>query len=173
MRPAVNLAVFGSAILGMLSLPSAGSWAEAARPRELGDVAWIRDHDAARAESKASGRPLLILFDEVPGCERCVSYGETVLSDEALVQAIEAAFVPLAIYNNRGGADRATLEAYGEPAWNNPVVRIVDADGRALAPRHAGDYTVRGLARRMATALERAGRPQPTALRRLLDVEKD
>ena len=34
---------------------------------ELGKVKWGRDLDAALAKSKKTGRPVLILFQEVPG----------------------------------------------------------------------------------------------------------
>ncbi|MBL4844372.1 MAG: hypothetical protein JKY65_02495 [Planctomycetes bacterium] len=34
---------------------------------ELGQVSWRRDYDLARAEAKKLGRPLFVLFDEVPG----------------------------------------------------------------------------------------------------------
>ena len=38
-----------------------------AAPPELGKVEWSRDLDAAYAESSKSGRPVLLLFQEVPG----------------------------------------------------------------------------------------------------------
>lgn len=41
--------------------------ADADRPVELGDVQWMRDLDAATAKAKADKKPLLILFQEVPG----------------------------------------------------------------------------------------------------------
>jgi len=37
------------------------------QPGELGDVRWWRDEAAARLEAKATGKPLLVLFQEVPG----------------------------------------------------------------------------------------------------------
>ena len=139
-------------------------------PRELGDVAWNRDYAAAKKQSARTGRPLLILFDEVPGCATCVHYGQAVLTHPLIVEAAETLFVPVAIYNNAGGADREVLKRYREPSWNNPVVRIVDAKENALAPRLAGRYDQRSLVRAMRTALERAHRPVPEYLR-LLDVE--
>ena len=36
-------------------------------PVELGMVKWNRDLDAAQNLSKSSGRPILMLFQEVPG----------------------------------------------------------------------------------------------------------
>lgn len=37
------------------------------QPSELGQVSWRRGYPEAAAEAAASGRPLLVLFDEVPG----------------------------------------------------------------------------------------------------------
>lgn len=136
----------------------------AAAPKELGDVAWLRNFDEAAAEAKRSGKPILILFDEVPGCQTCVHYGESVLTHPLLVEAAETELVPLAIYNNIGGHDREILERFAEPTWNNPVVRIVSAGGEALAPRLAGDYSKGGLARNMIEALARAKRSAPAYL---------
>ena len=146
-------------LLPLLSLFSAGS-AQAA-PRELGDIEWLRDFDAAVAAAKKQQKPILILFDEVPGCPTCIRYGEVVLSHPLIVEAVETEFVPLAIYNNLGGPDRKVLKAFREPSWNNPVVRFIDAGGTALAPRLAGDYSRRGLVDRIAQALHKSGRPLP------------
>ena len=38
-----------------------------AQPAELGAVSWYRDEARARAAAAASGRPVLMLFQEVPG----------------------------------------------------------------------------------------------------------
>ena len=40
---------------------------ERANPVELGKIQWRRGFDEALVESKNSGRPLLVLFQEVPG----------------------------------------------------------------------------------------------------------
>ncbi|MAW62128.1 MAG: hypothetical protein CMJ94_15030 [Planctomycetes bacterium] len=37
------------------------------QPVELGQVRWRRDLDAALAEAKAADKPVLLLFQEVPG----------------------------------------------------------------------------------------------------------
>lgn len=53
-----------------------------------------------------------------------------------LVEAAETLFVPVAIKNNTDGdADAAMRERFEEPSWNNPVVRIMDADGNDLTRR--------------------------------------
>lgn len=133
-------------------------------PRELGWVHWHRDFDAAVAIAKASHKPLFLLFQEVPGCATCVGFGESVLSHPLVIEAIETAFVPVAIHNNAGGQDRAVLERFGEPPWNNPVVRFMDADGRDLVPRADGVWSTHGIAERMAQALAASGREVPDYL---------
>lgn len=139
------------------------------QPRELGKVAFGRNYEVARQLAAKTGKPLLVLFDEVPGCANCTSFGDAVLSDELIVAAADNAFVPVAIYNNHGGDDRVVLERFEEPAWNNPVVRIVSATGDELAPRLADTYAKEALARQMVTALEKSGREVPGYLRALAD----
>ncbi|MCC6466273.1 MAG: hypothetical protein IT463_13120 [Planctomycetes bacterium] len=39
----------------------------AAAPVELGAVAWQRDFEAGRKQAAESGKPLFVLFQEVPG----------------------------------------------------------------------------------------------------------
>ncbi len=135
-----------------------------AGPRELGTVAWERSLEAGLTEAARSGRPVFLLFQEVPGCATCVGFGETVLSDPLMVEAIETEFVPVAIYNNRPGDDARVLKRFGEPPFNNPVVRFVDAEGRDLVPREPRVWSKRGIAARMGEALRAAGRPVPPYL---------
>lgn len=130
---------------------------------ELGQIAWQTDFKAAQAESRRSGKPMLVLFDEVPGCATVCGFGRTVLSNATVVEAAEALFVPTLIYNNRP-QHAALLKSFNEPSWNNPVVRIMGADRTEYVPRHAGDYTVKGLLRSMRAALRAAKRPVPTWL---------
>ena len=63
------------------------------------------------------------------------------LKKPPLVEAIEDLFVPLAIYNNKRGHDEEVLAIYKEPAWNNPVLRVVDAEGKSIIDRLSGQYT--------------------------------
>jgi hypothetical protein len=139
------------------------------REKELGDVRFGRDLDAALLESKKTDRPVLILFDEIPGCSTCQGYGEAVLKQPLIVEAAETLFIPVAIYNNLGGKDAEALSAFQEPSWNNPVVRIVGADRKMLAPRVSGDYTPVGLAHAMIAALEAKQKPVPSYLRLFAD----
>ena len=62
---------------------------------ELGLVHWGRDLDQALAASRATNRPVLVLFDEVPGCITCRGFGQEVLSHPLLAEAIDSEFVPL------------------------------------------------------------------------------
>ncbi len=141
-------------------LPSACRAADGSHP-ELGNVKWGRDFGVALAQSKASGKPVLLLFQEVPGCSGCKAFGQEVLSNPAIVKAAQDAFVPVAIFNNRGGEDKKVLERYNEPAWNYQVARFVDAEGKDIIPRKDKVWTTGAMAERMVAALEKAGRPVP------------
>jgi hypothetical protein len=109
-----------------------------------------------------------VLFDEVPGCSTVLGFGRTVLSHPDIVAVIEAETVAVAVYNNVDGADRRWLASFSEPTWNNPVVRIMDAERRPWAPRYAGPYTVKAFARVLSDALVAAGRAPPERLLRLV-----
>lgn len=128
---------------------------------ELGQVSWYRDYHKALSIAEEQGKSVLILFQEVPGCGTCQNYGTNVLSHPLMVEAIEHEFVPLVIYNNKGNEDRKILNQYGEPSWNNPVVRIVNAQGEDVIDRVAGKYTPYSLLEAMVTALVKEGQTVP------------
>ena len=128
---------------------------------ELGKVSWYRDYDAVLRMAKQQDKPVLILFQEVPGCATCRNYGKDVLSDPLLVEAIEDQFVPLVIHNNKGGKDRDVLQRYKEPSWNNPVVRIVNSEGKDIVSRVSGNYSAKGLYTAMEEALNKTYHPIP------------
>lgn len=128
----------------------------AQQPVELGRVHWLRDYQAAVKQARSVGKPVLILFQEIPGCQTCQRYGQEVLTHPLIVDAIEHYFVPLAIYNNRGGEDATILKKFSEPAWNNPVVRIIHADNEQdLVTRVGNNYTPHGLVQGMVQALSK------------------
>jgi hypothetical protein len=133
-------------------------------PPELGRVHFGRDLEQALAGSKSSGKPVLALFQEIPGCATCKGFGRGPLARPLLVEAIETQFVPLAILNNAGGADAAALKRFGEAAWNNPVVRFVDARGDDVLPRADGVWSESGIAQRLVAALTAAKRDVPAWL---------
>lgn len=121
---------------------------------ELGAVNWLRNFDEATNKAKKENKAVLILFQEVPGCATCRNYGHNVLSNPLMVEAIENEFIPLVIFNNKGGSDKAVLDKYNEPSWNNPVVRIVDANGKDIIKRVAADYSAKGLHGAITNALQ-------------------
>ncbi len=129
-------------------------------PVEVGTVKWLRDHAAALAQSKASGKPVFLLFQEVPGCAGCKQFGKDVLSDPAVVKSIEENFVPLLIPNNQDGKDREILNQYNEPAWNYQVVRFLDAEGKDLIPRKDKVWTAEELNQRIDAVLGKKGKPK-------------
>ncbi|MEZ4959941.1 MAG: VPGUxxT family thioredoxin-like (seleno)protein, type 2 [Saprospiraceae bacterium] len=134
------------------------------QPQELGKVQWLRSMADAQFQSKKDGKPILILFQEIPGCATCQRYGNVTLSHPLIVEAIETLFVPLAIYNNKQGDDAKILQYFNEPAWNNPVVRIVNADKRDVTPRLSGDYSPYGLVSTMLNALNISNKVAPRYL---------
>lgn len=133
-------------------------------PPELGAVTWGRDLAAAQRQSRESGRPIAVLFQEVPGCSTCVGFGKEALSDPLLVEALEDEFVPLLVFNNKGGDDEKVRLRFGEPAFNNPVVRFLDADAADVIPRADSIWSQHGLAERMIAALAAAKRDVPRYL---------
>jgi len=137
-------------------------------PVEVGDVQWGRDFDAALKESAATGKPVLILFQEIPGCSGVRKFGREVLTNPLLVEAMENQFVPLLVYNNRSdGMDHRLLKRYREPAWNYQVIRFLDSDGNDIIPRKDRVWTTKGVASRMIQALTAAKRSIPQSLKDL------
>ena len=143
----------------------ASQFLAADQPEELGSVNWLRDLGAAKQASVANGKPILLLFQEIPGCQTCKEFGGQPLSHPLLVEAMEDHFVPLAIYNNIGGNDAKVLAQFKEPSWNNPVIRYLDARARDLIPRKDRVWSTAGTAHRMCAALTAAKQPVPDYLR--------
>ena len=134
-------------------------------PIEAGDVRWGRDLDAALKNSAKTGKPVLVLFQEIPGCSGVQKFGREVLTNPTLVEAIEKEFFPVLVYNNRkGGRDEELLRRFQEPAWNYQVIRFLNAAGRDVIPRKDRIWSTSGVASRMVEALEAANRPVPKYL---------
>jgi len=123
-------------------------------PIELGKVNWLRDYDKAVTDAKKQDKPIFILFQEVPGCSTCQNFGNDVLSHPFIVEMIETHFVPLAIFNNVKGKDRETLNKFGEPTWNNPVVRIVNSNGKDIVDRLGREWTQLGVSYAITNAMD-------------------
>jgi hypothetical protein len=135
--------------------------------RELGDVAWLRDLDAGLAIAAEQSKPVLLLFQEVPGCSTCVHFGQDVLTHPLMVELIADRFVPVAIFNNRPGADAEILRRYDETSWNNPVVRFLGPDGAELLPKLADRYDAPALHEKITAVLELLGGDVPGYFRLL------
>ncbi len=138
---------------------------------EVGKVAWSTDWSAATKGSRADGKPLFVQFQEIPGCQTCQNYGKRVLTHPLMVEAIEDNFHPLLVYNNRQGEDATILKKFGEPSWNNPVVRLLDAEQKDLIPRQDRVWTRGGISALMTQALKAAKRPVPKYLAMLAAEE--
>lgn len=160
MRLSVNRTV---AIAG-LWLMAMGPMEPVGNPAELGRVRWGRDLDAGLRLAAETGKPVLVLFQEIPGCQTCRGFGREPLSHPLLVEAIETEFVPVAIYNNREGRDAEVLKRYDEPSWNNPVMRFVDARGDDVLPRRDRVWSTGDVSSRLVEALQASGRPVPAYL---------
>ena len=80
-----------------------------------------------------------------------------------MVEAIEDSFIPVVVYNNKP-EDAAILKSFGEPSWNNPVVRFLDKKGKDLIRRKGGIYSISGLAARMIATLKAANQDVPKFL---------
>lgn len=135
--------------------------------RELGDVAWLRDHDRALALAAEKGKPVLLLFQEVPGCSTCVRFGQDVLTHPLMVELIADRFVPVAIFNNHPGPDTEILRRYNESSWNNPVVRFLRPDGAELLPKLEDRYDALGLYDKIVAVFDRLGEDVPGYFRLL------
>ena len=142
-------------------------------PIEVGDVRWGRDFDVALENSAKTGKPVLVLFQEIPGCSGVQKFGREVLTNPSLVQAIENEFFPVLVYNNRaGGLDEKLLKRFQEPAWNYQVIRFLNAEGRDIIPRKDRIWTTGGVASRMIEALTVANRTVPNYLKDLAKAEQ-
>lgn len=128
---------------------------------ELGKVSWLRDYEEALRQSELTGKPVLLFFQEIPGCATCVNFGRDVLSHPLMVEFIENEFVPLAIFNNRPGKDKDVLDLYNERSWNNPVAHFVDVKGKDIIPKLANNYQPLSMYNKMVEVLNKLESPVP------------
>lgn len=124
------------------------------QPPEYGAVRWLRDLGQGKALAQKTGRPIALLFQEVPGCATCRDFGRDVLSHPQVVEALEELFVPVLIHNNtEGDRDASVRKAYREPSWNNPVLRIVNSDGEDVVPRLTNQWSVPAVVEQLGRSL--------------------
>ncbi len=89
------------------------------------------------------------------------------MSQPLLVEALEDEFVPLLVFNNKPGVDDRLRERFREPAWNNPVLRFLDASGQDVTPRRDRIWSTPEVAARLIEGLDAAKRPVPAYLSNL------
>lgn len=156
-------------MLAITALLATSSFAgeEKKTPIEIGNVSWGRDHDEAFKQSAISGKPVAILFQEVPGCAGCKEFGADVLTHPLMVEALEDEFIPLLIINNQPGNDRELLKKYREKQWNFQVLRFFDKDGRELIERRERIWDIHSVAGRLCSALRAGEREAPAYLANL------
>jgi hypothetical protein len=127
---------------------------KAQQPKELGGVSWLRDLDVATEISKKSKKPILLFFQEIPGCSTCVNYGKDVLSHPLMVEVIENEFVPVLIHNNRSGYDEKVLKMFNEPPWNNPVSYFLNEKLESIIPKLENNYSPFSLYAKITNTLQ-------------------
>ena len=82
-----------------------------------------------------------------------------------VVEAIETYFVPLAIYNNKGGSDADILRKFDEPSWNNPVSRIINPNSeKDITNRLNGKYDMAHLVSFISNGILESGKLIPEYL---------
>ena len=144
------------------------------QPIEIGTVRWSKDFDETLLKSGDLKKPVFALFQEVPGCSGCKTFGKVVLSEPLIVEAIETHFLPVVIYNNRGGKDAELLRRFSEPSWNYQVIRFFDEKAKDIIPRKDKVWSINGVATRMVEALEVSGSDAPGYLQGLsLDYDSE
>jgi len=74
---------------------------------------------------------------------------------------MENEFIPVAVRNNSEGADAKILARFGEPAWNNPVLRFLDGEETDIVPRRDRIWSSGDVAARVVEALAAARREIP------------
>lgn len=153
-------------------IQSGGVVARPNQPVEVGLVRWQRDYEKSLVASKESGKPLFVLFQEVPGCAGCQKFGREVLSHPLLVEAIEREFIPVVVFNNRStGPDAKLRKKFDEPSWNYQVVRFLDGEERDIIPRRDKVWTVPAVAGRMIETLKQQERAIPNYLQTLVAAD--
>lgn len=92
------------------------------------------------------------------------------LTHPFIVEAAMDLFVPACVYNNtKDDADAKVLKSFGERAWNNPVVRFLDADRKDLIAKVHKDWSVARLASAMVAARKAAKKDVPRYLELLAE----
>ena len=89
-------------------------------------IAWRTNLDAALAEAKQSGKPVLVDFSAV-WCPPCLAMKHDTWTDGVVARAVSASTIPVLIDID---ADPATASRFGIEAI--PAVLMLDGNGRVL-----------------------------------------
>ena len=89
-------------------------------------IAWRTDLSQALAESKRSGKPVLVDFNAV-WCPPCLAMKHDTWTDGGVERAVTESTVPLQVHIDQ---DPATASRYGVESI--PTVLMLDGDGRVL-----------------------------------------
>ena len=107
-----------------------------------GTIAWRTDLDAALAEARRTGRPVLVDFS-ASWCPPCIAMQHDVWPDHAVERAVSSAYVPLLVDVDRNPAVADRFQVDGIP-----TVLVLDAEGRVI--RRAGFLPKSGMLRFIA-----------------------
>lgn len=134
---------------------------------EFGQVSWLFDYEDAVAIAQWKKLPLFVLLLEVPGSPTSVAFGQDVLSHPLVREAVESLFVPVAIFNELDAKAKRLRKSFGERAFGDAVVHIVDANRIPLAKHLTDDHSLAGLVKGITDALAAGGYDVPVYLQLL------
>ncbi|MGE5607841.1 MAG: thioredoxin family protein [Bacillota bacterium] len=97
-------------------------------PAPSDGIPWRTDFNAALAESKQSGKPVLLDFS-ASWCPPCQVMKHDVWPDPKVREAVTTDYIPVLIDIDAAG-NQAVAARYGIDAI--PAILIVDADGKVL-----------------------------------------
>ena len=127
--------------IGLLMLVAAIRWpvdsGTARAAATVSSIAWQSNLDAALAESRRTGRPVLADFS-ASWCPPCIAMKHEVWPDPAIERAVDQSYIPLMV-----DVDRDTAAADRYHVDGIPTILVLDGDGRIL--RRTGFVTAPAL----------------------------
>ena len=100
-------------------------------PLQAQDVRWRADFATARQEATATGKPMLLDFG-TEACSWCRKLDATTFRDRAVVELLNASFVPVKVDGER---EARLTQSVGVQAF--PTIVLVSHEGKIIA-RHEG-----------------------------------